>query len=157
MIERNDPLTPTLLLPLLDHLAANVPTGSSIWREWQVESVSGGRNNLLYRARSQRGDFAVKFTIRDDRDRAGSEYLALLALQHAGLDVAPGPVLLEQTRYRQPVVVQSWIEGVKVEVAPSSDADWHALVQHYGVVHGITPEGTDVSLGAAVLTMDSAT
>jgi aminoglycoside phosphotransferase (APT) family kinase protein len=156
MIDRNDPLDPALLLSLLDHLAAHAPTGSSVWREWQIGSVSGGRNNLLYRAKSQHGDFAVKFTIRDDRDRAGSEYRALLALQRAGLDVAPRPVLLDQTRYRQPVVVQTWIEGEKVGEAPSSDADWHALVQHYATVHRITPTSTKVSLGVAVLTMDSA-
>jgi hypothetical protein len=95
--------------------------------------------------------------MRDDRDRAGSEYRALLALQRAGFDVAPRPVLLEQTRYRQPVVVQTWIEGEKVGLAPSADADWHALVQHYSAIHAIAPGKTNVSLGAAILTMDSAT
>jgi aminoglycoside phosphotransferase (APT) family kinase protein len=145
------------LLPLLDRLATNGPTISSHWQEWQIEPVTGGRNNLLYHVRSEHGDYAVKFTMRDDRDRAGSEYRALLALQWAGLDVAPRPVLLEQTRYRQPVVVQTWIKGEKVGVVPSSDADWRALLRYYRVVHGVSPESTDVSLEAAVLTMDSAT
>jgi aminoglycoside phosphotransferase (APT) family kinase protein len=143
------------LLSLLDYLAAAGAIAPE-WHGWRIEPVTGGRNNLLYRARSEHGDYAVKFTMRDDRDRAGSEYRALLALQHAGLDVAPRPVLLEQTRYRQPVVVQTWIEGEKVGVAPSSDADWRALLGYYRVVHGITPGRTNVSLEAAVLTMDSA-
>jgi aminoglycoside phosphotransferase (APT) family kinase protein len=144
------------LLPLLDYLAATGPTIAGHFREWQIEPVTGGRNNLLYRVRNQNGDYAVKFTIRDDRDRAGSEYRALLALQKAGLDVAPQPVLLEQARYRQPVVVQTWIEGAKIGVAPSSDADWHALIQHFVAIHAITPDKTAIGLGAAVLTMDSA-
>src|SRR5262249_38696060 len=122
------------LLPLLDYLAAAGPIGRSEWSEWHLDPLSGGRNNLLYRASSQHGDFAVKFTIRDDRDRAGSEYRALLALQQAGLDVAPRPVLLEQTLYRQPVVVQTWIDGERVGVAPTSDEDWRALMRHYVAV-----------------------
>jgi thiamine kinase-like enzyme len=141
---------------LLDHLAATMPTGSSHWQEWQIDPVTGGRNNLLYRVRSQHGDFAVKFTMRDDRDRAGSEYCGLLALQLAGLDLAPRPVLLEQTRYRQPIVVQTWIDGEKVGRAPAREADWLALARHYATVHRITPENTRLSLSSAVLTMDSA-
>jgi aminoglycoside phosphotransferase (APT) family kinase protein len=145
------------LYPLLQHLDATRPAAPSIWRAWRIEPVGGGRNNLLYRAHGELGDFAVKFTIRDDRDRAGSEYWALLVLQHAGLDLAPRPVLLEQTRYRQPVVVQTWVDGEIVGVAPTSESDWRALVQHYAAVHHVTPANTDAELGPAVLTMDSAT
>ncbi len=53
-------------------------------------------NNLIYRASSAEGDFAVKFTVRDDRDRAGREYAALRALHQAGLELAPQAVWLEQ-------------------------------------------------------------
>jgi aminoglycoside phosphotransferase (APT) family kinase protein len=137
-------------------LDATRPVAPTIWHEWRIEPIGGGRNNLLYRARGELGDFAVKFTIRDDRDRAGSEYRALLALERAGLDLAPRPVLLEQTRYRQPVVIQSWLNGEIIGVAPTSEADWRLLVEHYAAVHRVTPANTDVALDAAILTMDSA-
>jgi hypothetical protein len=96
----------TELLPLLDHLAATNPA-SDIWRNWQIRRVGGGANNLLHRATGAGHDLAIKWTIRDERDRAGREHAALTALRQAGLDIAPAPILLERERYPQPVVVQT--------------------------------------------------
>jgi hypothetical protein len=69
-----------LLYPLLDYLAQGHRPADNRWQNWQISQISGGANNLPYRASSPDGDFAVKFTIRDRRDRAGREYGALLAL-----------------------------------------------------------------------------
>jgi hypothetical protein len=52
-------------------------------------------NGLVYHAVGPPGDLAVKFSARDERQRAQREYGALLALRQAGLDVAPAPVLLD--------------------------------------------------------------
>ena len=60
--------------------------------DWQITRVAGAGNNLLFRATSTAHDLAIKFTIRDARDRAGREYAALLALQQAGLGIAPLPL-----------------------------------------------------------------
>lgn len=67
-----------------------------------MRRVDGGGNNLLYHASGSAGDFAVKFTVPDDRDRAGREYAALRALGEAGLRVAPEAVLLDRDSYDLP-------------------------------------------------------
>jgi hypothetical protein len=98
------------LLPLVDYLAAGGAQAGE-WRGWRITRVAGAGNNLLYRATGDRHDLAIKFTIRDDRDRAGREYHALLALEQVGLAIAPAPLWLERERYAQPVVVQTWLAG----------------------------------------------
>jgi len=54
------------------------------WQRWRIARLTGGANNRLYRATGDKGEFAIKFTLRDARDRAGREYHALAALQRAG-------------------------------------------------------------------------
>lgn len=144
------------LLPLLDHLATAAPAAATRWQHWRITPVTGGANNLLYRATGDAGDLAVKFTIRDARDRAGREYHALLALREAGLDIAPRPVLLERDRYPQPVVVQTWLAGVVAGAPPATDDDWRALVQHYVALQALTPDRVARPFPDAVLTMRSA-
>ncbi|MBI3970755.1 MAG: phosphotransferase [Chloroflexi bacterium] len=154
-----------LLHPLLDHLTAAAPLGEASWRQWQIARVGGGASNLVYHVTrvgsahpedGDLGELAVKFTIRDGRDRAGREYGALWALQRAGLHVAPEPVLLERERFAQPVVVQSWLSGPVSVTPPVLDEDWLALVQHFAAVHSIALDNTGALLSPAVLTMDSA-
>ena len=80
-----------ILGPLLDHLA-HEPPPTQEWQGWQVERIDGGWCNLLYRATrtaNPAADLAIKFTMRDGRDRAGREYQALRTLEQAGLDLAP--------------------------------------------------------------------
>src|SRR5512139_1869716 len=117
MAQPTAPPTEAELRPLLDHLARSRPREEGLWPDWRITPIGGGRNNLLYRATGAAGDLAVKFTLRDARDRAGREYGALLALQAAGLDLAPVPVLLDRKRYPLPVVVQTWLPG-EVSAAP---------------------------------------
>ena len=112
---------------------------------WRIRRIDGGRNNLLYRATGPAGDLAVKFTREDGRDRAGHEYQALSALQRAGLDVAPRPLLLDRVAYRRPVVVQSWLPG-EVGPMPRTDDEWDGIVGHLVQVHRVTPATTGVPL-----------
>lgn len=145
------------LIALLDHLAATGPHAGGAWRGWQIARVAGAGNNLLYRATGGQLDLAIKFTIRDDRDRAGREYAALLALQQAGLDVAPAPLWLDRHRYPQPVVVQSWLTGDVLAVPPSDDQEWQRLLDHYLALHTLTPaELPGITLPPAVLNFTSA-
>lgn len=140
----------SLLRPLLDHLGQSESPVDASWKGWQIERVTGGRNNLLYRVRGHGLDLACKFTIRDARDRAGREYAALHALRRAELPIAPEPLLLDRTSYLQPVVVQSWIKGPVRGDPPETDDEWEDLVQHLALVHSITPSTTDVDLPRGV-------
>ncbi len=143
------------LQPLLDHIAAAGET-SPEWRGWRITRIGGGQNNLLYRASGEAGDYAVKFTIRDARDRAGREYAALHVLQQSGLSIAPAPILLERHRYAQPVVVQTWLEGDVSAAPPVTDTEWLALVKHISLAHAITPDKTSFPLPRAMLGATSA-
>ena len=146
---------PTPFLPLLDHLGSSVAVADGEWREWRVTRVDGAGNNLLYRASSAAHDLAIKFTIRDQRDRAGREYAALLALQSAGLAIAPEPLWLDRDRYPQPVVVQSWLEGIVLAAPPAGDHEWRCLIEHYLAIHTLTQAHSSSALPPAVLNMVS--
>ncbi len=144
------------LPPLLDYLSREAPSAVTHWGQWRIGPIGGAGNNLLYRATSDGRDLAIKFTIRDARDRAGREYEALSALREAGLDIAPRPVLLDRARAPQPVVVQTWLAGAVAEPPPTTDADWRALLDHFAAVHALTPENTARQLPNAVHTMHGA-
>jgi aminoglycoside phosphotransferase (APT) family kinase protein len=136
---------------LLNHLASTEYAGSASWQDWYITRLMGGQNNLLYRATSSLGDWVVKFTIRDKRNRAGREYQALSALKSLRLSIAPTPLLVDLVSYSQPVVVQTWIKGEKVEIPPLTDAEWEKLVQHFAVIRTVTPANSLVQLSKAVL------
>jgi aminoglycoside phosphotransferase (APT) family kinase protein len=140
-----------MIWPILAHLADGSHQDEEQWQEWQITRITGGRNNLLYRASGPGGDLAIKFSVRDERDRAGREYGALAALRQAGLSVAPEPILLDRTTYRQPVVVQSWLAGEVSDTPPWTDDEWQKLVQHLAGVHTVTPETTRMQLPWATI------
>jgi thiamine kinase-like enzyme len=140
------------IFPLLDHLAQT----ETAWHGWRVTRVTGGWNNLLYRATNDAHDLAIKFASRDARDRAGREYNALLALQQAGLHIAPIPLLLERERYHLPVVVQTWITGEVRDAPPANDEEWLRLLEHYAALAQVTPANTSLALPEAILTAHSA-
>jgi aminoglycoside phosphotransferase (APT) family kinase protein len=145
------------LLDLLQHLDATRPQSPATWRGWIITPITGGANNLLYRVSSEAGDYAVKFMLRDARDRAGREAAALQVLHQAGLQIAPRLVLLERDRYAQPVVVQTWLAGQVLSETPQSDGDWRALLDHYRAIHSVTPAHTRVALAAGFLNVSSGT
>jgi hypothetical protein len=147
---------PTPFLLLLDHVGGSAAVADGEWREWHITRVAGAGNNLLYHASSAAHDLAIKFTIRDERDRAGREYAALLALQQAGLAIAPAPLWLDRDRYTQPVVVQSWLEGTVIGAPPAGDDEWQQLLEHYLTVHTVTSPTIGAPLKPAALNMHSA-
>ncbi len=142
---------------LLDHLAQNETLADHAWDGWRITRVTGGWNNLLYRATNAEHDLAIKFTIRDARDRAGREFAALTALRAAGLDLAPAPVLLERDRYALPVVAQTWVAGEANQTPPATDAEWLCLLEHLATIHTVTPARASHALPVAVVTMRDAT
>ena len=129
---------------LLGYLAAG-PT-KSVWHGWQTMPISGGGNNLLFRATGELGDYAIKFTIRDERDRARREFAALRALQESNLTLAPKPILLDTDSYEHPAVIQSWLPGHMVQEAPHTDQDWSDWLEYLANVHELSPERVQVDL-----------
>ncbi|MCG8353475.1 MAG: aminoglycoside phosphotransferase family protein [Chloroflexales bacterium] len=146
---------PDSLLAVLDYLDATQPQAAQSWREWRIAPIVGGANNLLYHVANDRAACAVKFTICDERNRAKREYDALRALHHAGLRLAPQPIWLDLQRYRQPVIVQSWLDGAVLSAAPATAADWVALLNHYCAIHSLTPARTTIALAEAHLNIAS--
>jgi aminoglycoside phosphotransferase (APT) family kinase protein len=80
----------------------------------------------------------------------------LQALDEAGLDLAPRPILLDQDSYSQPVVVQTWLQGKVSDALPTEDEEWQGLLEHLVRVHSVTPERIGVRLQRAVLDANSA-
>lgn len=144
-----------IFLPLLQYLDAVVPASAQVWKGWTITPITGGANNLLYRATNDSGDYAIKFTVRDERNRAGREFAALTALQTAGLTIAPQAIGYAVERFRQPVIVQSWLMGDVLTAPPQTQAEWLALLDHYCLIHSFRPEHTAVELAEAVLNMAS--
>ena len=120
------------LFALLDYLAAT-PQPAASWQSWQLASIVGGANNRLIRATGPAGDFAIKWTLRDARDRAGREWTALKALEAATPPLAPQAVLLERERYPLPVVVQTWVAGALFQ--PTTTAHLTTLVHYFQTLH----------------------
>ena len=137
--------------PLIEYVASEPHLVKPHWHDWHITRMTGGMNNILYRATNGEHDVAIKWVIRDDRDRAGREYAAMLAMQQAGLSVAPTPILLEQERYAQPVVVYQWLHGDVNGNLPTTDAEWRHVLQHFALVHSITPDTITVPLKPGAL------
>jgi len=55
----------------LDHLASGRHEQDQPWPNGRVTRITGGWSNLLYRVRGPSYDWAVKFTLRDERDSQG--------------------------------------------------------------------------------------
>ncbi len=110
---------------------------SWLWQDWHIRRVGGGMNGRLFRATGPAGDVAVKFAIRDERDRAGREWAALSMLAGKSATLAPRPLLLERDRYPHQVIVQSWLDGESSEAAPADDRAWDALCGHLLEIHSL--------------------
>ena len=151
----------TAMDELLTFLAAAPADGRwqsfSNSQSWHIQPINGGANNILYRATSSEIDLAVKFTIRDGRQRANREYQALLALQEARLDIAPRPILLDEVSFAQPVVVQSWVEGLVTAVLPQTDTEWELLIAHFAAIHSVTPDRVTASIPPAYINFSNVT
>lgn len=144
-----------LIRPILNELAANPLGGHFQWNGWRLGRITDGANNLIYRATSEQADLAIKFTIRDARDRAGREYNTLRALARAGVNLGPRAILLDRQRYAYPVVVQTWVEGTVIDAPPANGAEWRTLLSHFVAIHQLTPEYVAEALPDAVLSIRS--
>jgi hypothetical protein len=119
---------------------------------WAITPLQSAGNGLVFRARRGADDLVVKFTPADERRRAAREFDALTALRQLGVALAPEPILLDEQRFRLPVVVQRWLAGTVAATPPERDEDWSLLVEHYALVHAVTPERVQQRLRRSVHT-----
>lgn len=129
-LERTNRKSKTALSAVLHYLDTAKDISTHIWKDWVIQPLTGGVNNRLFRVTGELGDLVVKYTIRDERDRAGREYAALNALHQAGGTLVPRAVWLDRHSFKLPVVVQTWLEGETLTSPPQSQMDWQALVDH---------------------------
>ena len=123
---------------LLEHLSdLRKPYHEHHWLGWYVRPVPSG-NNLIFRVTRDVDDWAVKFTIRDARNRALREFNSLRLLEGLNLRVAPRPLYFDQEQYLLPVVVQTWIEGTPLNLPPEDDATWTNILLAYQTIHQVT-------------------
>jgi len=111
--------------------------GAWQWQGWEVHPICGGMNGRVFRASGLEGDVAVKFTVRDKRDRAGREWAALTLLAENSDTLAPRPLLLERDRYPQQVIVQSWLDGDSSDSPPADDTARESLCRHLLEIHSL--------------------
>ena len=125
------------LRPLLARLADN--PGGGEFDGWHATLVTGGAITSSTGPHVRRAKWRFKLsTIRDEWDRAGREgRAALAALQRAGLDIVPAPLLLYRDTYGQPVIVETWMQGEGLAEPPATETDWLRLAEHLITVHRI--------------------
>lgn len=148
--------TSALFHPILEKIVHQPITEEQTWQEWYIRPILGGANSLLYHLSGPSGDFAVKVSRRDKRDRAGREYRALKLIELAGGELAPRAVLLDQANYAHDVIIQTWLEGETLSQPPQNDGDWLDLIQYFTAIHKISPYQTRFSLNRAVINFHSA-
>lgn len=125
---------------LLQHLShLREPYTEHLWQGWHIRVVPSG-NNLIFRATRDADDWAVKFTIRDERNRAQREFNALQLLDSLNSCVAPRPLYFDREQFRLPVVVQTWIDGAALNSPPVDDGTWINILLAYHDVHLVTGE-----------------
>ncbi|MDY6876204.1 MAG: aminoglycoside phosphotransferase family protein [Chloroflexota bacterium] len=119
-------------------VAAARAAGADVWteRDVTVRHVTGGANNALYRIETDGRYFACKLCVADERRRTAREYGALRLLQAAGLDVAPRPLWLDESRtiVPFPAVVYRWLIGEHLSPSPAAQ-QLAALLESYHRIH----------------------
>jgi thiamine kinase-like enzyme len=114
-----------------------MPTQPATIGSWQIMPITGGTNNLLYRAFGPDADIVIKWCIRDTRQRAVREHAALSLLHDAQPGCAPAPIMVDTTRYHQPVVVQSYVPGAVYATPPETDDEWQSLINCLVRIHQV--------------------
>lgn len=102
--------------------------------------VRGGANNALYCVAVDGGRYACKLCVADGRRRAAREFGAMRLLRAAGLDVAPQPVLLDEScdLVPYPAVVYRWLPGLPLDASLSAQ-QLAALLANYHRFHALRP------------------
>ena len=114
--------------------------------EWHEDSafvkrIGGGANNAVYRLDVDGEAYACKVCVVDERHRAQREYAALDLLQRAKIDLAPQPILLDEScaLFQFPIVVYRWLDGSPLKL-PLTQTQLCALLDSIQALHSIRSE-----------------
>jgi aminoglycoside phosphotransferase (APT) family kinase protein len=139
---------------LLAQLSGTAVSHPRVIDGWLVSPLVGGTNNLLYRSTNAESDVVIKWCIHDARQRAMREYAALTLVHAVAPECAPVPILVDETQYHQPVVVQAYVDGRVLTAPPADDDEWHDLIACFVTIHGVSMRD-DPSIHPAVINADS--
>jgi thiamine kinase-like enzyme len=112
---------------------------------WTVERKASGMNGLIFRVQSDDDrllPYAVKISMRDERQRTIREFGAMTALITMGLrHIVPFPLLFFEEPDGLPgdVLVMEWLEGAALQAAPTPEnkALWRAILITFADVHSV--------------------
>jgi aminoglycoside phosphotransferase (APT) family kinase protein len=112
-----------------------------------VHRVKGGYNNALYQIEADGVRYACKLCVADGRHRAAQEYGALRTLHAAGLDIAPGPLWLDESRTIAPfpAVIYRWLSGAPLQ-PPLTANQLAALLDSIQHIHALRSGDSDSGL-----------
>ncbi len=129
------------------------------FEDFVITAITGGANNKLFHVTRGDADFAVKFSLRDWRDRAGREHRALSYLEHTLPGIAPRTLLLDRDTYANALNVQTWLPGTPQLAAPTTEVVWRAWAAHLAAIHTIkatSPGAREYVLSDTTVMMRSA-
>jgi aminoglycoside phosphotransferase (APT) family kinase protein len=108
--------------------------------------VRGGANNALYRVESGGQQYACKLCVADERKRAAREYGVLELLDTTGADLAPQPLLLDQSCaiLPFPTVIYRWLPGEPLGPSITS-TQLAALLESIQRIHSVRQDAFERS------------
>lgn len=107
-----------------------------------IQRIYGGGNNALYKIECKSETLACKLCVDDGRDRATREFGALKTIQAAGYDIAPAPILLDESQsiVQYPAVLYRWADG-QILQPPIKQRQLETFLDSYHKLHSIQPSG----------------
>ena len=143
---------PNFFTKIFDAVAELQRNGINLFESdsFSVRRVFGGSNNALYKIKSQTETLACKLIVLDGRNRALREFEALKAIRAAEYDIAPNPLLLDESLsiVQFPTVLYQWAEGYVLQ-PPIRQQHLETFLNSYHQLHSIQPSNhTDFQLDA---------
>ncbi|MFC1997122.1 phosphotransferase family protein [Chloroflexota bacterium] len=113
---------------------------------FKIHRVYGGSNNAIYKIESEQGDFACKLFVEDERQRASREYNTLSFIQAVGFDIAPRPIMIDESKTILPysIVLYRWTNGKPLS-HPINKPQLKSFLDSYHQLHSIHPDTTSIS------------
>jgi aminoglycoside phosphotransferase (APT) family kinase protein len=115
-----------------------------------IQRIYGGANNALYKIETDQETFACKLCVEDDRSRAAREFRVMRTLRAAGLNIAPEPILLDESKtiLPYPAVIYRWVEGQPLQT-PLTQEQLISFLNFYHQLHSLPPNLQSAKLPSA--------
>ncbi len=130
------------IYPYLQAVAEIYDNGLDNWdsKGFAIRRIYGGANNALYKIDTKTESLACKLCVDDGRERAAREFGALKTIQAAGYDIAPEPLLLDESQsiVPFPVVIYRWADG-DILKTPVTQQQLETFLDSFHQLHRIQP------------------